>query len=107
MGHSADKNDLASLKRTISSLNGGNNPPVLMQSIKAGLRGILQGIRERSLPLSYCEQLYPDLAEEIRVEYEKHFPQMDIQLFISECYEYGIKMVYYHEWKEYEKQICY
>ena len=107
MGNNPEKNNLVPLKKTLNLLNASTDVRALRQGIRAGLKGMLQGINERSLPFSYIELLYPALSEEIRQEYDKHFPQMDLQLFFTECYEYGIKKVYYHEWKEYEKEICY
>ncbi|PJZ70136.1 hypothetical protein CH373_10170 [Leptospira perolatii] len=86
------------------------NSSPLNRCILAGILGALHGFSERELSpfLPTHISLFPEIKEELTKAITENPPNPEeIQIWLKECFEYGIKKVYHLEWKLYSSQELY
>ncbi|MCB1159032.1 MAG: hypothetical protein H7A25_18695 [Leptospiraceae bacterium] len=104
------QNILHKLFQMVSKHLPGSKETSFEEGALAALLGCLQGFAERELdPLTKQHiSIFREVLGEIHEVYtDIQYKIPDRETWLQECYDYGIKSVYYLDWKLYLSQILY
>ena len=97
-------------KRISDELGLEHSNHLLNEGIVSALMGAIYAFYDRKLDPFHVNHfpLYRVIIEDIKIAFDEVSQgQIDRELWLFETFDYGIKQVYYLDWKLYLSQICY